>query len=209
MGCNVLRCPSCLPRLAWRRGLAIAHAQPERFVTLTRVGNDWPTVRGRMKRLRHALAAEVGSWEWVWSVEANPKGTGHHVHCHQRGRFVKQGTLSRLAAVEGMGRVADIRRWHDAKGAATSYGMKAVTYTFKDATGSVDAAGFLATNGRRLTHQSRGWWTAGGARDQEAAAIRDYFGDDDGEWVVVMRGHETRWMRAQAMAGRNVGSQVG
>lgn len=163
-------------------------------MTLTRVGESWPVVRDRMKRLRHALDASTGAWEWVWTVEANPRGTGFHVHCHQRGSFVPQSTLSRLAAREGMGIVTDIRRWHDEGGSATGYAMKAVTYAFKDAEGEVNAAAFLANNGSRLTHQSRGWWTEGGARDQERAAIREYLGDDPDEWTVVRADNVARWL---------------
>lgn len=199
LGCARLRCSSCLPRLAWRRGLAQAHARPQRFCTFTRVGNDWPTVRGRMKRLRHAVAAAGFGWEWVWQVERNPAGTGHHVHCWQRGDYVPQAALSRMAVTEGMGPVVDIRRWRSNESRATAYALKAITYTFKNAGGVVDATAFLTMNGWRLSHQSRGWWTAGGARDQEREAIRDLLGDTADEWVVVEAGDQGRWLEVNGV----------
>lgn len=163
----------------------MAHSRPERFCTFTRVGNTWQEVRGRMKRLRYDVDHAGFRWDWVWQVEHNPKGTGHHVHCWQRGDYVPQRSLSRMAVTRGMGEVVDIRAWHPREARTTAYAMKAITYTFKDAAGDLAPDAFLAMNGHRLSHQSRGWWSAGGARDQEREAIRDMFGPPDPEWVVV------------------------
>lgn len=187
LGCARLRCDDCRPRLCWRRGLAIAHAAPERFCTLTRVGGDWQTVRNRMKRIRHHLIADGFRWEWVWSVEPNPKGTGRHVHAWQRGTYVPQQALADAATREGCGRVVDIRAWRKGSDAATAYALKSISYGTKGAMG-VDPAGFVAMNGGRLSHQSRGWWTVGGARDQEREAIRAFFGDSTDEWLPVHAG---------------------
>lgn len=170
----------------------MAHASPQRFCTFTQAGDTWQEVRGRMYRMRHDVGAAGFRWDWVWQVERNPRGTGHHVHCWQRGDYVPQRTLSRLAVRRGMGEVVDIRRWHPREADATAYAMKAITYTFKDAEGELDPGGFMAMNGHRLSHQSRGWWTAGGARDQEREAIRARFGEPDPDWVVVTGDHPAR-----------------
>lgn len=151
--------------------------------------------------LRHRLGQEVGGWEWVWVVEHNPRGTGMHVHAWQRGSFVRQQTLSRLAAREGMGRVTDIRRWHQGDRDGTAYGLKAVVYGFKGTADDGLVAGFMEANGRRLTHQSRGFWTADGARDQEQQAVRALMGDPDPLWQVVTGDHVAR--TAAVLAARH------
>jgi hypothetical protein len=166
--CRRLRCTPCLQSATWRRGLAIAVAAPERFVTLTLVGNDWPTIRGRMKRLRYDLVQELGALEWVWTVEANPAGTGHHVHAWQRGDFIPQARLSDLADYNGMGFRADIRKWHEQGGSA--YGLKGVGYGLKGAEAQTAGETYLALNGARLTHQSRGFFV-GGVRECEARGV--------------------------------------
>lgn len=210
-GCLRVRCPSCVPYLAWRRGLAIAHVEPERFVTLTRVGDSWPVVRDRMKRLRYALARETGGWQWCWSVEVNPRGTGHHVHAWQRGRFVAQSTLSRLAAREGMGPVADIRRVRGQSREAAGYALKALTYGVKGAADDQVRDDFLAINGHRLTHQSRGWWPEGGCRPQERAAVLALRGGEPSSWRLVDRRtlHRTAMLTAAGLALASAGPPPG
>jgi hypothetical protein len=129
-------------------------------------------------------------------VEHNPRGTGHHVHCWQRGSYVPQVALSRMATTEGMGPVVDIRAWRQSEVPSTAYGLKAITYSFKEADGQVSAPRFLEMNGQRLSHQSRGWWTAGGARDQEREAVRDLLGSAADDWTVVKAGNAGAWLRA-------------
>jgi hypothetical protein len=153
-------------------------------MTLTLVGEDWPTVRGRMKRLRHRVVEDVGAFEWCWSVEPNPRGTGHHVHAWATGRFVVFKRLRVLAVREGMGRMVRIERW-EANAGAEAYGLKGVGYGLKGAAGVEAGEVYLAENGGRLTHQSRGFF-AGGVRAAEArgvAAAR--IGGDVCEWQIV------------------------
>ncbi len=184
MPCRRLRCRPCLLWAAWRRGLALADARPERFLTLTLVGEDWATVRARMFRLRHHVVQEVGSVEWCWSVEPNPRGTGHHVHAFQRGVFVPQARLSELARREGMGFRCDIRRWQ-ANAGAEAYGLKGVGYGLKGVAGVEAGEVYLAENGGRLTHQSRGFF-AGGVRAAEARGVAAARGAGDlREWQLV------------------------
>jgi hypothetical protein len=156
--------------------LAIHAAGPERFMTLTRVGDDWQRVRSRMKRLRYAVVRELGACEWVWAVERNPRGTGYHVHAWQRGDFLDQAQLSHMADGKGMGFRVDIRRWESG---GESYALKEA-YALKGA----DGEAFLAMNGGRLTHQSRGFFV-GGVREVERAAVAARLGEDAGVWEVV------------------------
>jgi hypothetical protein len=175
--CRRLRCPVCLGTAAWRRGLAIRFVRPERFITFTLVGDDWQTIRGRMKQLRYFLVLEVGSVVWVWTVERNPRGTGFHVHAWQCGDFLPQREVARLARQVGMGERVDIRAW---RAGGESYGLKEA-YGLKSARA---AGSFLAMNGGRLTHQSRGFFV-GGVRAVEDQAVRAQLGPAAGTWEVV------------------------
>jgi hypothetical protein len=176
--CKRLKCPPCLRRAAWRRSLAISYVRPERFVTLTLVGDDWQTVRARVKRFRHDVVSSLGDLEWCWTVERNPRGTGHHVHAYQRGSFLAQRELSKMAGRRGMGRRVDIRRWEGSGG--TSYALKEA-YALK---GSGDAERYLSMNGGRLTHQSRGFFP-GPVKEVERQAVAAHLGPDSDRWVVV------------------------
>lgn len=151
---------------------------------LTLVGEDWQTVRARMKRLQYDLAHEVGVCDWVWSAEWNPAGTGHHVHAHQRGDFIPQNRLSVLAARNGMGEFARIRRWHTGT-QSEGYALKGVGYGLKGTAAVESGSRFLAVNGGRLTHQSRGYFE-GGVRAAEARGVaRARIGGETREWQVV------------------------
>jgi hypothetical protein len=175
--CGRLTCPVCLRIAAWRRSLASKYSDPEHFITLTLAGDDWQTVRSRMKRLRHELVQELGEVEWVWTVEQNPRQTGHHVHAWQRGDFLPQAELSKMARRRGMGERVDIRRW---RRGGERYGLKEA-YAVKQAS---EAAHFLAMNGRRLTHQSRGYFGAP-VREAEREAVRRERGADSLTWTVT------------------------
>lgn len=185
MWCWRLGCAACLPRCAYVRAIAIADAAPERFCTFTAVGDSWQTVRSRMRHLAHEVRARGVAWEWVWSVEPNPKGTGHHVHCWQRGGYVSQRVLSAAADACGMGRVVDVRAWRaqDAEGAG--YGLKGITYGVKGAGAGDGATAWLAANGGRLTHQSRAWWGPAGVRAAERSALERRRGPQHGRWELV------------------------
>lgn len=159
-------------------------------------------VRDRMKRLRHALAEEY-SVEWCWSIENNPKGTGLHVHAWQRGSYIPQKSLSRLAAAEGMGVVADIRFVAGVGQRGASYSVKSAGYTLKAAaSGELTAQEWIALNGGRLTHQSRGFFGDGGVRRCERDALTDHFGEkalwevrQDSVHSARARSRYRRWQR--------------
>jgi hypothetical protein len=166
---------------------AIGLARPERFVRLSLVGDDWPTRRQRFKRLTYELRQTVsGKWEWCYCVEANPRGTGYHAHAWQRGSFVKQSVLSDLADSVGMGPNVDIRRWENRNDLDGAYGLKGVMYGLK----TIDGGGhhkYLAANGNRLVHASRGYWL-----DESGAAC----GLDDarGAWARTRNSEERSWV---------------
>ncbi len=179
LGCGRMTCPACVPWLAARTAGAIGLAEPERFATLTLVGEDWRTVRARMYRLRYELRKSLGvAFEWAWNVEPNPKGTGHHVHLFEHGAYIPQRLLSRLADKNGMGGVADIRKWEPEGSLSSAYGLKGLLYPTKELREDLDV--FLEANGRRLVHASRGYFRYCGTHLGLEDARR--------KWSVVRRG---------------------
>lgn len=188
--CGKLACSYCLRANSRRRALAIGYAQPEREITFTQVGDSWLTIRDRMNRLSYGIRKEVKQSEWVWHVEQNPRGTGHHVHAWQKGSFIPQKLLSELAVTQGMGRVAHVSRLRHV-GKAAGYGLKGISYGLKGVEAKDEGWAYLSANGNRLTHQSRGFFTSPegeklGVRGAErAATATDDMGRDRGPWVLT------------------------
>lgn len=184
--CSRLRCAYCLRVNAKRRALAIALARPERAILLTQVGNDWQTIRDRMRKLRYELAAEAGDFQWVLHVETNPKGTGHHVHAWEHGAFIPQKLLASKAKRRGLGGVAFINRVRSSAG-ASQYGLKGITYGLKGVEAQDEGDQYLQDNGWRLTHQSRRFFRVGDqpvpVRDAERSALGVVY--EPGKWVLV------------------------
>lgn len=189
--CRANFCPFCGPVNAGLVGGAITLAGVERMGTLTQVGDDWQTVRARVKRLAYDLRHDTGrALDWAWHVEPNPRGTGHHVHFFQRGDFLPQQELSRRADQRGMGRVADIRRW-ETKG-RSGYGLKlaGIGYGLKLAEAESTMGTYLRANGGRLVHSTRGFWRdndgqAVGQREAMVSWAKRAGSDDDGQWQLV------------------------
>jgi hypothetical protein len=188
--CGANTCWFCGPNNARRVGGAITLAEPTRWGMLTQVGEDWPTIRNRMKRLRYDLGTRLDGFAWCWQVEPNPAGTGHHVHYWQRGPYVPQSLLSKLARDRGMGRVATVKRWCPTK-AATTYGAKlmGVTYGSKLAEKPDTMDVYLATNGGRMVHASRRFWrNREGEQVGQREAMKSWAQspeDGDGQWVLI------------------------
>lgn len=156
--CRRNACQYCLHGNARQRARAIAYSKPERAILLTQAGDDWQTVRPRMYRLKYEAQKALGNpFEWVYHVEPNPKGTGHHVHAWQKGAFIPQALLSDVADSVGFGPFARINKIR-AVGNAASYGLKGLGYGLKGALAVETSAAYLQANGRRLTHQSRGFF---------------------------------------------------
>lgn len=151
------------------------------MVRLSLVGDEWQTVRGRVRRLATSLRhATRSQWQWLWVVERNPRGTGHHVHALQRGPYVPQPVLQALCRREGLG-IPWIARARRADRAST-YGLKGAlaVYELK----SAGAGDHLELNGGRLAHWSRGWW---GRPYREVVRALSANGSDPGPWVRERR----------------------
>jgi len=189
--CKRNRCARCGPINAHLVAGAIALAEPERLVTLTRVGDDWQTIRSRVRDLSYDVRRSGRDWNVAWSVEPNPKGTGHHVHALHYGAFVPQRTLSRLSDAAGLGPVVDIRRV-TRRLEASRYGLKlaASAYGVKMADGELES--YLRCNGGRVIHTSRGFWRDGPGRPIRSTrgavqlAVRRAFGDSGARrWTLI------------------------
>jgi hypothetical protein len=168
--CGRNSCAYCVQGNARRRAKAIAFAAPERAILLTQVGEDWQLVRARMFRLKYELQKALEKeFQWVYHVEPNPKGTGHHVHAWERGAFIPQRLLSATADHVGMGGFARINKIRSVRDAA-NYGLKGLGYGMKGVEAAESRSEYLLANGRRLTHQSRGFFVDS---DGQKASVRD------------------------------------
>jgi hypothetical protein len=146
----------------------MALAAPERSYLLTLAGESFATVRNRVKDFRWRLRKTSGrAWEDCWHVEPNPALLGeHHVHGLQHGEFIPVETFRRAATYAGFGSWVGLRKVRN-QAAASLYGVKlaalaASAYSLKGV--GQDLEQFLAANGGRMVHASRGFWRdAGGA----------------------------------------------
>lgn len=178
--CKRNGCEYCLRVNAVQAANAAAAQRPERFVTLTLVGNEWPTIRNRVKRFVFEARAAGMELELWWTVEVNPKGTGHHVHALQHGRYMDLQALRGCARRAGLGwrwlKPERIRNVEDAAG----YALKAATYVSKETAVS------LAMNGGRVGHTTRGYWREpGGKRAAIARAVDEFVSGEGGKtWVI-------------------------
>jgi hypothetical protein len=181
--CRSSRCAYCLPLNARRRALAITYAAPQRMIrlslvagrsdespcatALTRVG----LIRRNLKRMGYAPG------EWCFTIERNPKETGFHAHCLQRGMSIPQGELQEACqrARAGIPYINAIKRsgvWTSRYGlkgfGADGYGLK----TFRPNGNPKEA---LRINHGRLEHHSRGFYAIEGTvhrvREMEREAI--------------------------------------
>jgi hypothetical protein len=77
-------CPSCVVINARKAAHAIALSEPSHSLFISLVGADYNEIKKKMGRLIEYVHLTETSFQWVWMVEANPGGTGNHVHgfCH-------------------------------------------------------------------------------------------------------------------------------
>lgn len=165
--------------------VAVEMAGPERFYSLTGI-HEPGVVRNRLRQFRYRVRDAGFRWE-DWSViETNPRGTGYHVHGWQRGDYVPQSKLSKVAKSCGFGVVADIRRWERmGSGSGVAYAVKVATaYGVKGAVAD-GLHEFLDVNGGRFGMWSKGFFGQPyrAAIDQALGRV-DREGHDPGPWVL-------------------------
>ena len=102
--CDSWRCGVCAPAKAHRLGLVAAAAEPQRFITLSKVGNCLQDCVSRLTVLSKSLRRAGHTWEYLAVPEPHQRA-GWHLHLLQRGSYLPQRELSRRAASAGMGSV--------------------------------------------------------------------------------------------------------
>jgi hypothetical protein len=167
----------CIVVEARNYGAAIALAAPERAVLLTAAGDDWPTIQKRVNRLREYLQRQKLAGQWVWHVEVNPSGDGHHVHAWQWGAArLTEHDLRSAAVRAGLGHMVGLSSVSTPVGlsgegllgaTAMSYGMKSVMGEPRGDSLTAEQESYLSVNGQRLAHASHGFW-----RDQRGRRLR-------------------------------------
>lgn len=201
--CRANWCPFCGPQNAWLAGGAMGLAQPQRFGTVTLVGNDWPTIQRRMNWLASEMRQADPTFRWVYAVEPNPQGTGHHAHFWQRGEYVSKRRFDAACRRFGTG-YPFIKPWVN-RAEVISYGVKleGISYGTKSTREAYESMrGFLGINGGRLVHASQGFfrheahpgqWRTLTQREAMTAFLHKRhpeLADDHGRWRVIGRTHE-------------------
>ena len=188
--CGVLTCHVCIVHTALGHAAAIASARPTEQVLLTQVGDEWGVIKKRFKQLRDTLCRRGSKGEYVYHVEQNPAGTGHHVHLWHWGAPLSEPLLREAARSAGMGAEATVRPMSTFP-RYLAYGMKAVIERPDGATELWPAAReYLRLNGGWLHHQTRGYWRGpdgeplGGIKAAVIAARRHLRGEA-GSWIVT------------------------
>ena len=158
--CGTAWCWFCGPLNAQEIAGAIGLADPERLVTLTLVGDSWAETQLKVQQLVRDVRAAGFEFEYVMHVEPNPRGTGRHAHIFQKGDYIPQDFLQERCFANGLG-IPDIRAFVPKGGPKVAYGVKlaGIDYGLKLTERAESLAGYLAVNGGRLTHQSRGFFS--------------------------------------------------
>lgn len=150
--------------------MAITYVGPQRMIRLSLLAGEsdespckTALVRvGLIRRNLKRMGREPG--EWSFTIERNPKETGYHAHCLQRGPSIPQAELQDACVRAGAGfpHINSIKR----EGQWTArYGLKgfgADGYGLKGFRANGDPTDALKINHGRLEHHSRLFFTIDG-----------------------------------------------
>lgn len=152
--CGRRDCPVCLRIDVGRVIGAIRMARPENSIRLSVRGADPGVIVSGMRDLRRWWRKNVGPWEDVYAIEANPGGGGLHLHGWQYGSPVDRGDLEVAADKTGFlpGPYGQPIRHQEGLG----YLLKQVSGP-PSLTMPTEALEFLALN-NTLVHKSKGFW---------------------------------------------------
>ena len=187
--CDSYLCDICGPRKAMTAAAcmtwAMRTADRSRLVTLTLAPEDWQARRKKARVFAAALRADGYRWEWSWTTERNPRGTGLHIHGVQHGDRVPQSRLQ-----ETWGAIVDVRavgRKH-LEAAASRYTVKEALrvagYAVKGAGGG-GLSEHLDLNGGRAAHWSRGF-LHGKTKREALSEVRKELADGEAlTWRMV------------------------
>lgn len=187
--CKSYGCSVCGPKKSrsWIGTLA-EYGRPERFLTLTALPGTFSEVREYMKDVRRRIHRHGYALEWAWTVERNPKETGHHVHAPIWGDYIPQAHLQKILG----GRIPHIKKISSAHGAG-GYALKGIGasgYALKGFKGDVETYwAHLDLNGGRPMHFSRNFFRSQSGERITATEARKGFLSSLGE------GEERDWVR--------------
>lgn len=184
--CGRKECWHCGLKAAQALAGAVFLAEPTHRIMLTLVGEDCSEINDRMRRFSDHVRKLAPSYRHAWAAEANPNGTGNHVH-----GFFHLGSASAVEVEEA------INAARERTGFGREWGVDSVfasspTYFGYPMNSMLDpnaAMVFLDLNGRpghrKLLHASRnGFWRRGrdGAilTQRQAVAIA---GENYWEWL--------------------------
>lgn len=174
--CDSWRCEVCAPAKAHRLGLVAAHASPQRFITLSKVGNCLDDAVTRLRTLSKSLRRAGRTFEYLSVPEPHQNGSWH-LHLLQRGSYVPQRELSRRASSAGMGSVV----WIEAIQEPEHVARYLVKYMAKS-----EADHF--PKGTRRYRTSRGFWPGGKAEAERRAFGRAPDAESVHRWSVMRIG---------------------
>lgn len=178
--CGANSCPYCAKVKRRQIVRAVGAAEPTAFLTLTLAGDEFSLIQTRMRNLHRSLKRSGWPMEWVWLVECNTSSKHlHHVHGLAHGSVPDEGTFIEHAQRSGFGLQSEISSVKSIpQAAAYLWGMD----TYKRPAGKprkhrvIDVPHFLAMNGGRFQHSTRGFWRvkglAVGGMDKAVAATR-------------------------------------
>jgi hypothetical protein len=155
--CNTYHCPYCGPRKTRQYQQAAAWVRPERMVGLSELPEGFAQARKQLNDLATRLRRRGYEWEWFWAIEANPAGTGYHLHAVQKGSYVPQARLQEMCG-NRIPHIQAIRRGES--GQAAAYLAKGATsYLTKGGLHGLDGYyQHLLLNGGVGAHWSRGYF---------------------------------------------------
>lgn len=190
--CDAYWCEVCGPRKAQQVAALMTWAARRtprrRLVTLTGFPEDWQKGRAQVFDYLRRLRSDGYRFEMAWAVEANPRGTGHHVHGVQHGDYVPQAVLQERWG----GRIVDVRAL-SRPGAgvyAVKEALRVAGYVTKGARAGDEQAlsAHLERNGGRAAHMTRGFLHGKTKREALADLRRELASGQEYSWALVPAG---------------------
>jgi hypothetical protein len=186
--CRANSCEVCIGPNARKKAAILSWAQPERYAVLSQAPTDWDVCRQKMRNLPRLLKRRGYRWDQGWTIEINPRGTGHHVNVLQKGDYVPQKVLQ-----EVWGSIVHIQAVRTPPAALAGYVLKEAAivsgYVLKDAQTGVHVMDHLAANGGRLAHVSRGYFPLNPETDKpytQREVAQSISGEGDQAWRLVL-----------------------
>ena len=156
--CGRNNCSACAISNARRTAGAIALSSPTHTLTLTQAGDTCEAISKAMGKFTRTLRRNVEGVAFVWSAEANPSGTGSHVHAYlhtgSTTSIITHDAVNFARDNAGFGSRFDLE--YISPPATTTY----CAYPMKSLTSPTLRQPFLDLNGpegrRTIVHSSRG-----------------------------------------------------